>query len=153
MTTILSSTRAGYGALQLGLPACSAEELLGGPLDPRARLVVRVLGARQLIQAVLSGAAPSRAVLALGVEIDTLHALSMAALAAGDRRWRRAAGVSAISATCFALAGVLAARHTTPPSPAHAPQPGWAGLRERWAQQLAHRLIPSRARRVLGLAG
>jgi hypothetical protein len=152
VTTILSSARAGYGVIQLGLPVCSAEQLLGGPLDQWASLAVRLLGARQLSQAVLSGAAPSKAVLALGVEVDTLHALSMAALAAGDRRWRRAAGASALSAAAFALGGVVATRHANPSSPCHAPQSGLAYLRERWAQQLAHRLIPRLARRILLLA-
>lgn len=148
MRAILSSARAGYGTIQLGLPACSAEALLGGPLDRWASLVVRILGARQLSQAVLSGAAPSKAVLSLGVEVDTLHALTMAVLAAGDRRWRRAAGASALSAAAFALGGVLATRHANP-APCHPPRSGLARLREHWAEQLAARLIPRLARQVL----
>jgi hypothetical protein len=62
----LAAVRAGYGAVQLLRPAYSAEQLLGGPLDPGALAAVRVLGARQLAQAALGGAAPSARLLALG---------------------------------------------------------------------------------------
>jgi len=106
----LAGVRAGYGTIQLLRPAYSAEQLLGGPLDPGAVAAVRVLGARQLAQAAVSVAAPSARLLALGVGADGAHALSMAVLALDDRRRRRPAMVSGLIAAAFAVGGAVAAR-------------------------------------------
>jgi len=106
----LVGVRAGYGAVQLMQPAYSAEQLLGGPLDPGAVVAVRVLGARQLAQAALSVAAPSARLLALGAGADAAHALTMALLALADHSWRRPAMVSGLIAAAFAAGGAAAAR-------------------------------------------
>jgi hypothetical protein len=66
----LAGVRAGYGAVQLLRPTYSAEQLLGGPLDPAAVAAVRMLGARQLAQATVSATAPSARLLALGAGAD-----------------------------------------------------------------------------------
>ena len=108
--TLLAGVRAGYGAVQLAVPAYSAEQRLGGPLDPTTQRVVRVLGARQVTQAGLALAFPAEPLLGLGVGVDAMHALSMVALAAARPRWRRPALVSGLMAATFAAAGVLAAR-------------------------------------------
>jgi hypothetical protein len=108
--TVLASVRAGYGAVQLAVPAWSAEQRLGGPLDSATLRVVRVLGARQVTQAGLALAFPAEPLLGLGVAVDGLHALSMVPVAAATPRWRRPALVSGLTATAFAIAGVLAAR-------------------------------------------
>jgi hypothetical protein len=108
--TVLASLRAGYGAVQLALPAWSAEQQLGGPLDPVTVRVVRVLGARQITQAGLALAFPDQPLAGLGVGVDTLHALSMLPLVVATPRWRRPALVSGLTAAAFAGAGVLAAR-------------------------------------------
>jgi hypothetical protein len=108
--TLVASVRAGYGAVQLAVPAWSAEQRLGGPLDPATVRVVRVLGARQLTQAGLALAFPAEPLLGLGVGVDVLHALSMVPVAAAVPRWRRPALVSGLMAAAFAAAGVLAAR-------------------------------------------
>jgi hypothetical protein len=110
VSILLAGVRAGYGAVQLLWPDRSAEQLLGGPLEPAARTGVRVLGARQLAQAGLTVAAPTAPLLAAGAGIDALHALSMAVLAVADRRWRRPAVVSGLTAAAFAACGALAAR-------------------------------------------
>jgi hypothetical protein len=107
---LLAGVRAGYGAVQLLWPDHSAEQLLGGPLDPAARTGVRVLGARQLAQAGLGVAVPTAPLLAFGAGTDALHALSMAVLALADRRWRRPAVVSGLTAAAFAACGAVAAR-------------------------------------------
>jgi NAD(P)-dependent dehydrogenase (short-subunit alcohol dehydrogenase family) len=106
----LAGVRAGYGAVQLLRPAYSAEQLLGGPLDPGTVAAVRVLGARQLAQAAVSAAAPSARLLALGAGADGAHALSMAVLALADHRRRRPAMVSGLVAAAFAAGGAVAAR-------------------------------------------
>ncbi len=108
--TLLVGVRAGYGAVQLAAPGYSAEQQLGGPLDPTTLRVVRVLGARQLAQAGLALAFPAEPLLGLGAGVDALHALSMVPLAVATPRWRRPALVSGLMAAAFAAAGVLAAR-------------------------------------------
>jgi hypothetical protein len=105
----LAGVRAGYGAVQLLRPAYSAEQLLGGPLDPGAMAAVRLLGARQFAQAAVSVAAPSARLLTLGAGVDGAHALSMAVLALADRRRRRPAMVSGLIAAAFAAGGATAA--------------------------------------------
>lgn len=113
--TVLAGLRAGYGAVQLAAPAWSAEQRLGGPLDPATLRVVRVLGARQVTQAglaqfLLARSFPAEPLAGLGVGVDALHALSMLPLVVATPRWRRPALVSGLIAAAFAAAGVLAAR-------------------------------------------
>jgi hypothetical protein len=113
VNALLAGLRAAYGAVQLLLPAYSAEQLLGGPLEPAGLAGVRVLGARQLAQAGLSAAIPTAPLLTLGPGTDAVHALSMAALALADPKWRRPALVSGVTATAFAVGGALAAHRAT----------------------------------------
>ena len=115
--TALAAARAGYGAVQLAVPGWSAEQLLGGPMDPAGRRFVRVLGARQVAQAGLAMSFPDEPLLGLGAGVDAAHALSMAALALTGSRWRRPALVSGLIALAFAAAGVLAARRPAPSHP------------------------------------
>jgi hypothetical protein len=140
--TALSVVRAGYGAVQLAVPGLLAGRLLGQPPDPRARMVARVLGARQLAQAGLSGPAPTAAALALGVEVDALHAASMIGLAVLSRRWRPAALASAAVAAGFATAGVLATRRAWRQPAERAAGGGVARLGDRCADGLARHLVP-----------
>lgn len=73
--------------------------------DPAMIWTGRVLGARHLTQAVLSGARPSPEGLAMGVWVDAVHALCALGLAASSRR-RAAAGIfDAVAATGWAVAG------------------------------------------------
>jgi hypothetical protein len=132
--------RGGYGALQLTNPTVVSGRLLRRGLDVRGQGVTRVLGARQLAQALVSGPAPSYPVLAVGVEVDLLHAASMLALALAGRR-RRAAFTDALIAGAFALAGTIAAReaaHDPPPQPGQAVQ----DLRQKWADHVATACVP-----------
>lgn len=140
--TLLGAVRGGYGALQLATPALVSERLQGRPLDTRARTVARILGARQLAQAVVSGREPGYSVLALGVEADLLHALSMLGLAAVSPARRRAALTDTLIAASFAAAGALAARAASAERPP--PEPGGAlgRLRQSWADRLAGALVP-----------
>jgi hypothetical protein len=138
----LGPIRAGVGLLELSAPWLGAP-VLGESMGSGARMAAGVLGARQFVQALVSGAQPSRSVLALGAELDTLHAASMVAVSVLDRRLRRAAGVDALVATLLAVVGMCAARRTT----------GWStpsrsgGLgrrRDRWATAAARKLVPAR---------
>ena len=58
--------------------------------DRRGVLVTRILGARQLCQAILSGANPSPEVLAMGAWVDTAHAATALGLATLDHSPRLA---------------------------------------------------------------
>ena len=132
--------RGGYGALQLSSPTVVSGRLLRRRLDGRGQGVARVLGARQLAQALASGPLPSYPVLAVGVEVDLLHAASMLALALAGRR-QRPALTDALIAGAFALAGALAAReaaHEPPPQPGNAVQE----LRQKWADRVATACVP-----------
>lgn len=116
----LGAVRGAYGACQLLDPPLLAGRVLHLRLSGAAAVVVRVLGARHLLQAIVSelavGSGASRHPLGvLGLRaltaVDFLHAASMVALALGSRRWRTAAAADAVVATLFGLAQ---ARTTTP---------------------------------------
>jgi len=139
----LSGLRIAVGLHHLVAPGLGSKELLGKRLDPRARLVVRVLGARYLAQALVAGRAPNGAVLALGAEVDAAHAGSMVVLALLDRGRRREGLTSALVAGGFALAGALAARDR-PFASDGAPggRVGFARWRDDVADRVARRLVP-----------
>jgi hypothetical protein len=59
-------------------------------IDTKSRVVARILGARHLTQALLSGLRPSPEVLAMGVWVDAVHALTALGLVATDRSRVRA---------------------------------------------------------------
>lgn len=139
---VLPVVRAGYGMVELAAPGLLAERLLGQRLDPPARLIARILGARHLAQACLSGPAPTAAVLALGVEVDALHTASMIGVAVLSRQWRPAALINAAAATGFATAGGLATRNARRHPPGRVRHGQAVQLRDRWAEQLARYLIP-----------
>ena len=100
-----AALRAGWALVLLTLP----EQLLraggAGPVPAAAVAVVRVLGARHLLQAAVSAGVPSRSVAGLGALADLTHAGSCVALAIGSRRWRRAALADAVIEAGFAAAG------------------------------------------------
>jgi hypothetical protein len=138
----LQLVRAGYGVLQLARPGLIADRLLAEGLNERGRTVARILGVRQLVQAVGSGRRPSYPTLALGVEVDLLHAASMLALALSDRRRRRSGLTDAAIAASFAFGGVLAARQAARRPQDPQASGGLQRLRERCAERLAQLLVP-----------
>ena len=72
---------------------------------------------------------PPPAVLVLGAEADTAHAVGMAVLGLLSRRWRRAALTDALIAATLTAIGIAAAR-TDPGEPA---AEGWGRLGNRAA--------------------
>jgi hypothetical protein len=74
-------------------------------VDAKSRIIARILGARHLIQSTLSGFRPSPEVLAMGVWVDTVHALTALGLAVVDRDRARAGLTDAAVAGLWALAG------------------------------------------------
>ena len=117
--------RAAYGAALVRAAHGAALVLAPGPAIrlttrrlPSRRMcrVARVLGARHLIQAALTGAAPEPRVLAAGGQVDAVHTASMLLLAAVSRAGRRAALTDALTGAAFAAAGFCVAGVSPGPS-------------------------------------
>jgi hypothetical protein len=104
----LQKVRAAYGAALVLAPGPVIWLATGQLPSRRARRVAQVLGIRHLIQAALSTAAPEPAVLAIGGQVDVVHAASMLLLAAVSRAGRRAALTDALTEAAFAAAGFSA---------------------------------------------
>ena len=78
--------------------------------------MVRILGARHLVQAAMSGRRPSPEVLAAGVWVDGVHAVTAVLLAVLDRRRARLGVTDAALAATWGGAGwydLLHGRRTT----------------------------------------
>lgn len=97
--------RAAWGAALLIDPHRVLRATDSGPVDTPSVVVARILGARQLLQATLSGLRPSPEVLAMGVWVDTVHALTASALALSVRARARAGYTDAAIASVWAAAG------------------------------------------------
>ena len=106
----LQPFRAFLGAVQLTLPRQTIGWWVGQPVAAGASGVIRLLGARQLLQAVAAERRPTSSVLAAGAVVDGLHATTMVVLSWRERPWRRAALQEALLAFVLAAAGVRAAR-------------------------------------------
>ena len=112
---VLEATRAVYGLCQLAYPTLIFRLALGHQPEPRVRVVIRILGARHLLQALIIGAAPtSRALHLGGGVVDALHSASMVALAVADRRRRRVGALDAVIAGLFAGMEFARARRCSP---------------------------------------
>lgn len=103
--------RAGQGLILLAAPEAAVRGLVSCPVTPGAQAVLRVLGTRQLAQALVYVAEPARSVRMLGSVTDLMHFASMLALACADRRWRRAALVDALVAAGYAYVGFSRVRN------------------------------------------
>lgn len=99
---LLAAMSGALGATLLVRPEAVAKASSGPDAVPRA-WIVRVLGARMLVQAALQAARPDRRLVDAGVAVDASHSASMVALAAVSRRYRRPASLSA------AVAGISTA--------------------------------------------
>jgi hypothetical protein len=103
-----------WGAALFTAPGLVLDVTGGDPGDRASRLVMRILGARQVTQAVLSGIGPTGPVLALGVWVDVAHAATSVGLALTDRRYTRPAAVDATIASGWALAGLHTLNNQSP---------------------------------------
>lgn len=116
---LVEVVRAGWGTALLTCPGLVLQHVHRLRADTASRRVTRVLGARQLGQAVLSGVAPSPEVLAMGVWVDAAHAVTAVAFSLSDRtRWR--AGVTdAVIAAVWAALGYRDLVHGRGTRPGH----------------------------------
>lgn len=108
---LTETVRAAYGAAALIAPGAVEQMLTGQALDERARIVMRILGARHLLQAAVT-ARGGRALHLLGSGVDILHALTAVALAVLDERRRPVATVNAAIALTFAAAELARSRES-----------------------------------------
>lgn len=102
---VFAAFRLGWGVTLVAMPG-RIVTAVGGDNDPRSRTVVRILGARHVLQAVVEAGAGPR-LRRLGSVVDVLHALSALGLAGVDRRWRRPALLDAAVASGFAAVNAV----------------------------------------------
>lgn len=112
--------RASWGLLLLLAPHAVLARLHGVRVDRRALVVARILGARQVVQASLSGANPTPEILAAGVWVDAVHSLTALGLAVVDRRRARGGVIDAIVAALWAGLGAYDLRTGKVPADDHA---------------------------------
>ena len=109
----ISTVRAVWGCLLLLAPGWVSRRLRWAEGERRrGRLVVRVLGARQLVQAGVAARWPDRQVLGIGAGTDLLHATTAACFAASGPGRRIAGGVDSMVAVSFAAVASRARANT-----------------------------------------
>ncbi|OBK32305.1 hypothetical protein A5658_16485 [Mycobacterium sp. 1245111.1] len=101
-----------YGLLLLVAPNSLLHRVSGDRASKRERRLTRVLGARLLTQAAVTDIRPDAVSVALGAEVDLVHAISMIVWSVVDRSSRRLTLISAALAGLFAAAGTAQARRT-----------------------------------------
>lgn len=111
--------RAAWGTALLTAPYATLGTIHGLKVDTKSTVIARVLGARQLAQAGLSGVDPSPEVLAMGVWVDIAHAATALALAGFDRSRARAGIVDAVVALSWAGIGYHDLTHGNATPPGH----------------------------------
>jgi hypothetical protein len=107
----------GWSAALLVRPRGVAAALAGRPTPPA--WLVRLLGARQLVQQLVVLAVPTPAVARVAAAVDGVHALSMLGATALAPRHRRAELVSAgvaVASAAATLAGAGSDREWSPPT-------------------------------------
>ena len=100
---LLEIVRGAYGLCQLVAPRLLAGRVLGTSLTPDSVDVIRVLGARHLVQGLITLNAKSERVRHLGGTVDALHALSMISVGIFSPAHRRSALGNAAVASTFAI--------------------------------------------------
>jgi NO-binding membrane sensor protein with MHYT domain len=110
-------------------------------------MVVRVLGLREAAQSLVSAPRPTAAVLRVGAGLDTLHAVTMLALATRSITWRRPALGSAVVAATFAVQALGDAQRLPPTTgaslrPIAGTAAGLLDLRDRCALTVLHAAPP-----------
>jgi hypothetical protein len=109
--------RTAWGTVLLVAPRKILSQVHGVEVDRKATVVTRILGARHLVQAMLSGINPSPEVVAAGVWVDAVHSTTALGLAVVNPHRARGGITDAIVAAAWALFGThdLASRKTRRP--------------------------------------
>ncbi len=101
--------RIAWGTVLLLVPGSGLRTIGAGPSDARTRRVARLLGARHLLQGLVAVRHRSRSAMLGGAAVDATHAATMLVLTIRRPDYRRPAIASALTAGCFAVAGLRAA--------------------------------------------
>jgi hypothetical protein len=142
-----------YGVLLVAIPNPLLHKISGDRASQRERTLTRVLGARLLAQAAVTDVRPDAVSVALGAEVDLVHAISMVVWAVVDRNSRRLTLLSAALAGLFAAAGAAQARRTpavAPPSETGQLLNVLVRLRHRVAMAVSQYTLPRAVRDNLG---
>lgn len=115
----IEAARALWGGALLFAPRVVLERVHHVQVDATTVAVARILGARHLTQAALSGINPSPEVLAMGVWVDAAHAASAVGLAVADRSRARAGLTDTAVAGIWGVAGYRDLANTRATPPAH----------------------------------
>ena len=99
-----------WGAALVLDPGSQLRPLAGKPVDPWVIKTARVLGARQLLQALITAWRPTRRTLQVGAAVDALHAATMVAAATANLGPRRLTIASAATAIVFTAVGLAQSR-------------------------------------------
>ncbi|WP_142281368.1 hypothetical protein [Mycobacterium palustre] len=142
--------RIGYGVVLLAVPDPVLHLVSGQVATVRGRAVTRFLGLRLLAQGAVTAVAPDAATLAVSAETDLVHAATMLAWAAVDRRSRRLTLFSGALAALFGAADVVQARR----APSEPPRAAGTGdllptlvrLRHRAATHIVRHTLPGGVR-------
>ncbi len=102
----LEFIRAGWGAALLAAPRAVLTGVRAVHVDRKALIITRILGARQLVQASMSGINPTPEILAAGVWVDAVHSLTAFGLAVADRNRARVGVVDGLVAALWAGLGL-----------------------------------------------
>lgn len=103
-----------WGGLLVTVPGPLFGVVTGRPADRADRRLLRVLGARHIVQGAVAAAHPTRTMLALGGAVDALHAASCGAAALLLPEWRRPALLDGTYATALSGYGLVCARAARP---------------------------------------
>lgn len=112
--------RTGWGIALLVAPRTVLTQVPGVRVGRKALVVARILGARHLVQASLSGINPTPEILAAGVWVDTVHSLTALGLAVADHSRARAGVTDSVVAALWAGAGLHDLHTGKTPPPSHA---------------------------------
>lgn len=114
---VIELGRAAWGVALLIAPRTVLSRVHHLQTDTKSLATARILGGRHLAQAALSGIQPSPEVLAMGIWVDSVHALSAVGLALADRSRARAGLADAAVAAAWAALGYrdLNEARATPP--------------------------------------
>jgi hypothetical protein len=107
---LMQGVRLVWGGLLLVAPGIALEAITGRPATRSQERLLRVLGARHLLQGGVDLVRPTRGLLRAGVAVDLLHAATCAGAVALSPEWRRAALIDGTGAVGFAAGGLARAR-------------------------------------------
>jgi hypothetical protein len=110
---VVSGGRLCWGFVLLSAPDRLAVGLGVPSPAPRVRAVIRVLGVREIVQALLIARRPGPRMLRAAMAVDATHSASMVLLATLDPPRRRLAGTSALVSSSFAALSAGAARRAS----------------------------------------